>query len=547
MRRTLVALACAPCMLQGFVAFASGPRSSDYQALVTLNEDFLEFRRPVEVDGFPDSSRETMAAQQKSLRGYFNRLEAIDPAGWTVPQKVDYLLVRAELNELDFEHRVLRPWARDPGVYVGAVQRVAFQELPVSGEQLSDFTSRLEAVPGFLDEARSNLTEGAGEFHTTALRDLQQHDGVGHGHPYRAVPPEGTIGWYRDLIGRLAEHHPDLVPEAEAALEAVIAFRDWLEATEMDAPAGIGREHYDWYLANVLYMPFTTDDLIAIGDREIQRAWAFLALEHNKNRDVPVLEPATSAEDYARRIREADEHIRGFIREEEILTIPDSIGEFGHNVPWIERPGGQRNFWEEVQYRDPRPDHVHAVIPGHRFDMAIKERDERPIRGPYFDSGRVEGWALYVEEMFLQAGLLDDLPRTRELFYIFQIARAARNRAEVGLHTNEFTIQEAATYMVDRTPMMEDNAARVDAEIYLREPGYGISYQMGKIQIDQLLADRAIQLGDQFNLKDFHDQFLAAGMIPISLIRWEMTGLDDQVRRFWDGVKNRGSFAPQTQ
>jgi uncharacterized protein (DUF885 family) len=112
---------------------------------------------------------------------------------------------------------------------------------------------------------------------------------------------------------------------------------------------------------------------------------------------------------------------------------------------------------------------------------------------------------------------------------------AARNRAEIGLHTNEFTIQDAVRYMVDRTPMMDDNVARVDAEIYLREPGYGISYQMGGIQIDQLLADRAMQLGNRFNLKGFHDQFLAAGMIPISLIRWQMTGLDDEVSQFWRG------------
>jgi hypothetical protein len=318
------------------------------------------------------------------------------------------------------------------------------------------------------------------------------------------------------------------------ALEAIIEFRDWLQKSGMDAPAGIGRENYEWYLQNVLYMPFTMEDIATIGDRELHRGWAFLELEHNKNRDVPILEPAASAEEYQQRIQEADEQIRRFIREEGILTIPDYVGEFGHNVPWIERPDGRRNFWEQIQYRDPRPDHVHAVIPGHRFDMLVKEHDKRPIRGPYFDSGRIEGWALYLEEMFLQAGLLDDLPRTRELFYIFQIARAVRNRADVGLHSNEFTIQDAAQYMIDRTPMMDDNVARVDAEIYLREPAYGISYQMGKIQIEQLLADRALQLGDRFSLKEFHDQFLAAGMIPISLIRWEMTGLDDEVRRFWE-------------
>ncbi len=538
MRRTMVGLAAAVCFLLCRMAFGGGAGTGDYQALVALNEEFLEYREPARADGFPDFSREAMEAQQRRLRGFFDRLEAIDPTGWEIREKIDYLLVRAQLNKLDFEHRVLRPWARDPGVYVSAAQRVAFQELPVSGDELAGFERRLQTVPAFLDQARGNLTEGAGEFCRTALRDLQQHDGVGHGHPYREVPPEGTIGWYRNLIERLQKHHPDLVPTAEGALAAITGFRDWLKDSGMDAPAGIGREHYDWYLANVLYMPFTTEDVATIGDRELQRAWAFLALEHNKNHDVPALEPAASAEDYQGRIREADEQIRRFIREEGILTIPDYIGEFGHNVPWIERPGGRRNFWEEIQFRDPRPDHVHAVIPGHRFDMAIKERDQRTIRGPYYDSGRVEGWAFYLEEMFLQAGLLDDLPRTRELFYIFQIARAARNRAEVGLHTNQLTIQDAVRYIVERTPMMDDNVARVDAEIYLREPGYGISYQMGKIQIDQLLADRAIQLGDRFNLKEFHDQFLAAGMIPISLIRWEMTGLDDEVRHFWDEALN---------
>jgi hypothetical protein len=280
-------------------------------------------------------------------------------------------------------------------------------------------------------------------------------------------------------------------------------------------------------------MPFTMDDLVTIGDRELHRSWTFLKLEHNKNRDAPVLEPAPSAEEYAKRIREADEHVRRFIEEEGILTIPEYVGEFGHNVPWIEREGGKRNFWEEIQFRDPRPDHVHAVIPGHRFDGLVRQHDKRPIRGKNRDYGRTEGWALYLEEMFLQAGLLDDLPRTRELFYIFQIARAVRNRAEVLMHTNEFTVQDAVQYMVDRTPFMDENVARVDAEIYLRRPAYGISYQMGKIQMDQLLADRAMQLGDNFNLKEFHDAFLAAGIVPISLIRWEMTGLEDEVKEFW--------------
>ena len=56
---------------------------------------------------------------------------------------------------------------------------------------------------------------------------------------------------------------------------------------------------------------------------------------------------------------------------------------------------------------------------------------------------------------------------------------------------------------------------------------------MGKLQIDKLLSDRFHQLKDKFSLKEFHDQFLAAGTIPISLIRWEMTGYDDEVKHLF--------------
>jgi hypothetical protein len=339
-------------------------------------------------------------------------------------------------------------------------------------------------------------------------------------------------GWYAHLVESLGKHHPDLVGDGRRALAAVEDFGAWLKANQssLSAPAGVGRENYDWYLKNVKLMPFDAEDCLRIGRRELQRSLAFLKFEQNKNRHLPPLEPAKSAAEYQRRIEEADRHVREFTRREAILTIPDWVGTLPTGVPWLARAGGKRNFWEEVQYRDPRPDHVHAVIPGHRFDGVLARRHQHPIRGSYADPGRIEGWGFYLEEMYLEAGFLDELPRTRELFYIFQAARAVRNEAEVRLHTNEFTIEEATRYMVERVPFMDEDVARVDAVIYLRRPTYGIGYQMGKIQIEQLLAERAQQLGDKFNLKEFHDRFLSAGRIPVSLIRWEMTGHDQEVR-----------------
>jgi uncharacterized protein (DUF885 family) len=133
----------------------------------------------------------------------------------------------------------------------------------------------------------------------------------------------------------------------------------------------------------------------------------------------------------------------------------------------------------------------------------------------------------------LELGFLDERPRTKELFYIFQAARGVRDPAEARLHQNEWTIDQAVDFMVEKVPYMDRDVARVDAEIYLKRPTYGLSYQLGKMEILKLLGDRKHQLGDKFNLKAFHDQFLAAGTIPVSLIRWEMTGFDDEAKQFW--------------
>ncbi len=530
------------------LAAACGPAAGagNHQALVALHDEFLEFAQPRSEAGLPDVRAETIAGLRAGLEGFRDRLRAIAPDGWSVSEQVDHLLVTARLNRLDFDLRVRRPWARDPGLYVDAVQRLAFREFPLDAEALAALEASLRAVPAFLELAETNLTDAGGELTALAIRNLVTADGVGHGHPYREVPPAGAIGWYGDLVGQLETHHAALVPAAEEAQAAVEGFHAWLTANRerLNAPSGVGRENYDWYLLNVALMPFDWDDVNRIGDRELHRSWAFLALERRRNRGLPTLDPAPTAEDYDRRIREADEHVRRFLVEQDVLTIPDYVGEFGTNVPWIVREGGRRNFWEEVQYRDPLPDHVHAVIPGHRFDALLRSREagpnRSPIRAAYRDRGRSEGWAFYLEEMMLQAGLLEERPRTRELYTIFQIARAVRNRAEALMHSNEFTVQEAVDFMVENTPFMDQDVARVDAEIYLRTPGSGIAYQMGKLQIEELLMDRALQLGDGFDLRAFHDEFLAAGWIPISLIRWEMTGDEDEVRHFLADLDDAG-------
>ena len=456
-------------------------------------------------------------------------------AAWPRDRQVDWLAVRSRLDQQAFLLRFQRPWARDPGFYVDQMLRVTFTELPVDGEALQTLQARLRAVPVLVSEARENLDDVAADYADLAIFNLSNSDGVGHGYPYRAVPPAGVLGWYGDFRSRAATEQPGLLPVIDAAQAAVREFDQWLRDRRpgWTATAGSGKAAFDWYLKHVKLMPWTSDEIVVLGERELDRLWAIYALERHRNRDLPELEPAASAEDYQARIDATDARVRAFLRDEQFITVPDDIGVLDTNVPWIVRPGG-RNFWEEVQYRDPSPDHVHAVIPGHRFDGVLADRQDHPVRSKLYSGARVEGWATYLEEAVLQAGLFEELPRVRELIQIFGIFRAARVPADVWLQTGTMNAQEVVDYWLERVPYLDENVARVDAEIYLRRPpGYGIGYTIGMLQMQRLLADRKRQLGNDFELQAFHDEFMAAGRLPLSLVRWDMTGLDDEVKHFW--------------
>ena len=475
-----------------------------------------------------------MLAKLRGLDAFERRLLNFDVANWPRERQVEFLAVKSLLNGYRFNLEVLRPWKRDPGFYLDPLMRVAFSDLPAEGERLQRLRSQLAAIPPMLAAARTSLSEVAGDFADLALFNLENSDGVNHYHPYRSVPPAGIIGWYDDLLARAGASQPRLAREVEQARAAVVAFRDWLRAERprMTAPAGVGAGRYRWYITHVRMVPYSSEEMLTLAAREHERLSAALALTRHRNRDLPQLELSRNAEEQAAKVAETDRRLREVLQRERIVTIPDYVGELGSNTPYIERRGGP-NFWEQIQFRDPIPDHLHAVIPGHRFDAEIAERDTRPIRGAFSDGVRAEGWATYLEEAMMTAGAVAN-PRAEEFIHLFGIFRAARVPADIRMQHNQWSVAEAVAYMRRMTPWLDEDVARVDAEIYLRRPpGYGVAYTIGKLQMDALLAEQAQRLGPRFVLRDFHDRFLAAGRLPIALVRYEMTGEADQVARFW--------------
>jgi uncharacterized protein (DUF885 family) len=161
-------------------------------------------------------------------------------------------------------------------------------------------------------------------------------------------------------------------------------------------------------------------------------------------------------------------------------------------------------------------------------------------RGPLlyniFDS-RNEGMATAVEEMFMQAGLYDDDPRVKEIVYIMIAQRAARGLGSLYAHANQMTMDQAGQIHMEYTPRgwmkTEPELRLFEQHLYLRQPGYGTSYITGKYLLERTLADYGKmkeERDEEFKLKDFFDELNAIGGIPISLGRWQMTGLDDEIK-----------------
>lgn len=527
-----------------------------YAELVSLFEEFRDFVPPKMLDGVPDYSVAAMAAHERDLAGFRKRLAAIDDSEWPISQRVDYMLVLAEMRGLEFQHVVMRPWERDPAFYsttnLGFGPKMhgamAVPELPVDTAAAADLERRLAGVPHILARARENLTDTRGDLARLAIVQKGIEQNV-----------------YRRLAADLEGHHPGAARAAAGAAEATGTFIDWLERIEAGLPphGGVGRENYDWLLRHVLLFPYDWEAMRTLGEREYQRSMVFLKLEEHRHADLPMIDPATSMAEFERRRAEADADLLEFLEEKNIITVPDwlvpPVGEGPYILPADRdplKPGPfdepiDRHFFRETEDRDPRPLRAHN-LPGHLLDALSTERDERPIRGErrlFFISGtRAEGWAFYLEELIQQTGFLDDRPKAREINYILQAKRAARVLPELMLHANRWGYDEALRSLTTRTPYWMDPAdaiARFDLELYLRQPGYGIGYYMGKVQLEALFAEVALDEGRDFDLKRFHDEFLAAGVIPISLIRWEMTGRGAEVARMrdappLDAVSNRG-------
>jgi uncharacterized protein (DUF885 family) len=165
---------------------------------------------------------------------------------------------------------------------------------------------------------------------------------------------------------------------------------------------------------------------------------------------------------------------------------------------------------------------LHEAIPGHHYQISLQQENEAipSFRKSLWYSAYGEGWALYTESLGSELGLYTD-PYQYFGMLSAEMHRAIRLVVDAGMHTKGWTREEAIQYSLDHEAESE---ASITAEIerYMAIPGQALSYKIGQLKIRELRARAEEQLGDKFDIKQFHNIVLHSGCIPLVLLEQEI-------------------------
>jgi uncharacterized protein (DUF885 family) len=162
--------------------------------------------------------------------------------------------------------------------------------------------------------------------------------------------------------------------------------------------------------------------------------------------------------------------------------------------------------------------YLHEAIPGHHFQIAIQQELSGIPKFRRFggDTSYVEGWALYTETMGKELGVFTDP-------YMYfgglqgELWRAIRLVVDTGLHDKGWSREQVIKYMRENSAVSETDAI-AEAERYMAIPGQALAYKVGQLKISELRARASAKLGERFDVREFHDQILKDGSLPLSVL-----------------------------
>jgi len=505
-----------------------------------------------------DYTLEGLADEVLALKELRLEFEDLDRRALSEVHAHDLEWLLATISGVIESATVTRPLENNPDVYASGLTESAFslvyRDFAPAAQRLEALLSRMAAMPAALRAAEDNLGAPPRVYTEITLEQL-----AGNRDFFDHTLPEAFAG----LLD--AAQSQALADARREVLEAFGRYERFLADTLLPRSTGdfaIGADAFSRKLYHDELVEIPLDHLLAIGEADLVKNQAELrrltaAIDSNAS-PAQVLAALGREHVPPERLLASTEamleDIRQFIEGKGLLTLPpaqplrvvetppfmratvsaamDTPGPFEQvsreafyymtlpNPTWPpEEQAAYMAQWTEAGVSNLS---VHEAYPGHYVQFLLLPRFPSVTRRIMWAPSNAEGWAHYCEMMMLEEGFRDNAPRFRVAMLHDALLRNARLVAGIRLHTRGMSVAEAQTFF-EKEAFLAHPVAQAEAWRGTLDPTYGY-YTLGKLMLLKLREDCAEQRYPHFSLKDFHDEFLAQGPLPMPLIREAMLG-----------------------
>jgi hypothetical protein len=468
----------------------------------------------------------------------------------------------AEIDGQLLGETTVQQWRHNPGSYVdlmtSSIYSLIARDFAPLAVRMTCVIARENQFPKTIIDAEHNLTDMPPVYVDVALENL-----------------EGAIGFLKNDVPLAFASVKDVALQAKlaastkTALQAAAGLKAYLIAQKPNAHGSfvMGRDALQRLLASDM-VNVPVERVLAAGKAQLAKDRAvYLATEKLVDPKNPSAAPGEVEADHPdaahliSTARDGLESLQEFINAHHIVTLPSQMLPTVAETPAFARalvfgeldpPGALETHATKAYYYITPPDpsapkadqekllsyfnrpflqnlSVHEALPGHFVQYLFQRANPQwsLIRATSASYTATEGWAHYSEQMMLDEGLGNGDPRQRLSQTIDALLRDCRLVAAIEMHTGQMTLDQA-TAMMEQQCFQSTAVAPKEARRGTSDPGY-FSYTLGKLEILKLRDDMQKKEGKDFSLTRFHDRFLSAGLIPIAIIRREMTGQDGPV------------------
>jgi len=505
--------------------------------------------------GLDDVSAGSVATEIARLKDTVAKLRAIDGTKLSATDRDDRDVLLGTIDGQLLQEETLQTWRHDPGNYVGlltyAIYGLIERDFAALDTRMKDVIARENAMPAMLAQAKKNLADMPPVFVDVALENL---DG---GISFLSTDAPAAFKDVKD-----AGLQKQLADSTKVAVAAAKDFKTWLTAQKPNAHGSfvLGHDNLQRLLKSDL-VDVPVEKVLAAGEAQFAKDHAaYLEAEKlidPKNPSKALSEVEADHPDAAHLIATARDgltNLQTFIGQHQIVDLPSQVLPTVAETPAFARavifgqldpPGALETHATKAYYYITPPDPksskekqagllaywnrpmlqnltVHEALPGHFTQYLFQHANPgwplaRKLTGSYTTT---EGWAHYSEQMMLEQGLSNGDPRYHLTQLQDALLRDCRLIASIKMHTGVMTLQQA-TEMMQKQCFQPSAVALGEAKRGTNDPGY-YSYTLGKLEILKLRADAQKKEGNAFNITKFHDAFMNAGLVPVSIIRREM-------------------------